>query len=89
MKKTISKTESKKSIEEFFSNINGKSPKEVRKIKKLAMSQNIKLGSLRKKFCKKCLNPYSGNEKTRIKNKMKGVVCEKCGSINMWKLKVS
>jgi len=36
----------------------------------------------RKLFCKKCLKPYSGKEKVRIKNKVKTITCENCGYIS-------
>lgn len=86
MKNKVSKTETKKQIQEFFLNIKNKSPNEVKKIKRLAMSQNVPLKKLRKKFCKKCLVPYK-NPKIRIKNKMKIITCENCDYINRWKIK--
>ncbi|MDO8623513.1 MAG: hypothetical protein Q7R52_04670 [archaeon] len=80
----LSKSETEKEIKEFFEDINKKSPKEIKKIKKLAMRYNLKLGSLRKKFCKKC---YSTRLKTlNIKRGIKKVQCEKCKSIFRWKL---
>ena len=84
--KTISKTESKKQIQEFFSDIKTKTPSEVKKIKKLAMRHNIPLKENRKKFCKKCLSPYK-NPKIRIRNKVKSVTCENCDYIARWKIK--
>jgi len=86
MKEKISKTEAEKEIKEFFSNINDRTPKEIRKMKKLAMKHSIKLGNLRKKFCKKCYSPYK-NSKTRIKNKTKSTICKNCGYIYRWKIK--
>jgi len=74
-------------IEEFFENIKNKMPKEIKKIKKQAMSQNIPLKEKRKLFCKKCLTPYSGKEKIRIKNKVKTITCKKCGNVSRWKVK--
>jgi RNase P subunit RPR2 len=85
--KRASKTESKEQIEKFFLNIKDKSPKEIKKIRKLAMSNNIPLRKLRKKFCKKCFTPYK-NPKIRINNKIKGIACENCGYISRWKLKI-
>jgi RNase P subunit RPR2 len=85
--KKDSKTESKLKIEEFFENIKNKIPKEIKKIKKQAMSQNIPLKEKRKLFCKKCLTPYSGKEKIRIKNKVKTITCKKCGNVSRWKVK--
>ncbi len=82
----LSKSEAKKEIKEFFADIENKSPKEIKKIKKLAMKYNITLGNLRKNFCKKCFSPYR-NPKIRIKNKIKRVVCENCGHVSRWKVK--
>ena len=84
MKKS-SKTEIKKQIEDFFLNIQKKTPKEIRKIKRLAMSKNIPLKEKRKLFCKKCYAPYK-NPKIRVKNKIKSVVCSNCGYISRWKV---
>tara|TARA_Y100000310_G_scaffold167546_2_gene167436 strand:- start:72104 stop:72364 length:261 start_codon:yes stop_codon:yes gene_type:complete len=86
MVKKLSKTEVKKQIEEFFLNIKNKNSKDIKKIKKLAMSQNIKLEYKRKLFCKKCLNPYK-NSKIRIKNKTKIINCENCGYVSRWEIK--
>ena len=86
MTKKISKSEAKKQIQEFFSNIKNKNPNEVKKIKKVAMSQNIKLGEKRKLFCKKCLIPYK-NPRIRIKNKTKIITCKNCKHVSRFKLK--
>jgi len=87
MTKKISKTEAHKQIQEFFSNIQEKSPKEIKKIKKLAMARNIALKELRKKFCKKCFTPYK-TPTIKIKNKIKSTTCKKCGYIARWKIKL-
>ena len=76
-------------ISKFFLDIKNKNPEEIRKIKKLSMRFSLKLGELRKKFCKKCLHPYSGREKIIIKKDMKSVECGNCGNINRWKIKLS
>jgi RNase P subunit RPR2 len=61
------------------------SPKEIKKIKRLAMKYNIKLGELRKKFCKKC---FSTKLKIRrVKKGIKTVECEQCKNVMRWKLK--
>ena len=86
MKKTISKTEAKKQIDDFFKIIKNKTPKEIKKIKRLAMAYNIPLKSKRKKFCEKCLVPYQ-NPKIRIKKDIKSVTCENCENITRYKLK--
>ena len=87
MDKKFSKEDARKEIENFFRGVKNKSPKEIKKIKKLAMSYNIPLKEKRKLFCKKCFSAYSGREKVRIKNKIKSVTCENCGNVGRWKLK--
>ena len=85
--KKISKTEAKEIVEQFFKDIQNKNPDEIKKIKKLAITQNIKLKENRKKFCKKC---FSSNLKTiGTKNKIKRVRCESCGNIGRWKINFS
>ena len=89
MVKKISKTKAMKEIQGFFSNIKNKTPKEVKKIKRLAMSYNLHLKEKRKLFCKRCLIPYSKKEKVRIKNKTKIITCKTCNYISRWKIKTS
>jgi RNase P subunit RPR2 len=86
MKLKISKIELVQEVKKFFSEIKNKSPKEVKKIKKVVMKQNIPLKGNRRLFCKYCLNPFSGNEKIRIKNKIKNVECLNCKKISRWKI---
>ena len=86
--KKLSKSEAEKHIQEFFQDIQKKNSKDIKKIKKLAMRNNIPLCKLRKKFCKKCLMPYK-NTKIRIKNKMKLITCENCGGISRNRIKVN
>ena len=88
MPKKISKTEAISNIEKFFSVVRTKMPKEVKKIKTLAMAFNIPLKEKRKTFCKKCLSPYA-NPKIRIKNIVKSITCEKCCFVSRWKIKIS
>ena len=83
--KKISKTKAMKKIEEFFKNIKNKTPKEIKKIKKLAMRDNIKLGEKKKKFCKKCFSPRL--KVIGMKNKIKKIRCEDCKNISQWKIK--
>lgn len=79
------KAEAKKEIEEFFSKIEQKKPKQIEKIKKLAMHNSIKLNEKRKKFCKKC---YSSNLKVlSVKKGIKRVKCKNCEQIIRWKIK--
>jgi RNase P subunit RPR2 len=86
MKKKISKIEAQEQIEEFCSKIQEKTPKEIKKIKRLAMAHNIKLGEKRKTFCKACYNPYIGPS-IRIKNDLIRIECEHCEKIARWKVK--
>ena len=99
MKSKISKSGAKKEIKEFFLEIKKKTAKptqarpsssesqakEIKKIKRLAMKQNIPLKEKRKLFCKKCLVAYE-NPRVRIKNKVKSVTCLSCGYVSRWKL---
>jgi len=78
----MNKKEAEEKINEFFSKKH--EPEEVRKIKKMAMSYQIKLGDKRKKFCKKC---YSMNLRVLgIKSNMKRIQCKDCGNIARWRL---
>jgi RNase P subunit RPR2 len=86
MKKSLSKKEAEKQIEEFFHHIREKTPKDVKKIKRLAMSYNIKIGTKRKVFCKKCLRPFK-EPGIRIKNGIVTFTCEFCKHQNRWKFK--
>lgn len=86
MKSKLSKQEIQIKIQEFFEKIKNKTPKQVKKIKKLAMSKNISLKEKRKLFCKKCFDSYK-NPKIRIKNKIKSITCKNCGYVSRWKLK--
>ena len=86
MSKKIPKIQAKEKINQFFSNINSKTPKDVKKIKKIAMSHNLKLKEKKKLFCKKCLTPYT-NSKIRIKKNVKTLVCGNCNYVSRWKIK--
>lgn len=86
VKNKISKTEAKEKIEKFFSEIKNKSPKEVLKIKKLAMSKRISLKKYKTLFCSSCLEPYPGSEKIRIKGGFKTIKCPNCGKIKRIKI---
>ncbi|MCL5018320.1 MAG: adenylyl cyclase-associated domain-containing protein [Candidatus Pacearchaeota archaeon] len=87
--KKVSKTESEKEINDFFQEIKKKTPKEIKKIKKLAMSHNIPLREKRKLFCKHCLTPYLNKSIIRIKNKIKSITCDNCKKISRWKISSS
>lgn len=84
--KKLSKKEAQEKINEIFS---GKpSPREIKKAKRIAMSKNIKLRNLRKKFCKKCCTFFdSKNSGIRIKKGMKIIKCKNCDYISRYKLK--
>ncbi len=86
MKKTFSKSNALKEIEDFFSDIKKKTPEEIKKIKKVAMKYKIKLGDKRKLFCKKCFSPYV-KPSISIKNDFVNITCENCEYKNRWKLK--
>lgn len=86
MKKKSSKKEVNEELEFFFKNIKIKSPKEIKKIKKLSMKYNLPLKEKRKLFCKKCYAPYVVSN-IRIKKRIKQMRCEKCGYVSRWKLK--
>jgi RNase P subunit RPR2 len=83
--KKISNSKAKQEIKEFFKDLDNKTQKEVKKIKKLAMRHKIPLKDLRKKFCKKCFSVYK-NPKIRIRNKTKIVTCKNCGYVARWKV---
>jgi len=85
MVKKLSKSEAKQQIEEFFKNIEDKTSKDVKKIKRLAMKYNIPLKKRRKMFCKKCLLPYQ-NPNIKIKKGLKSVICKNCSYVSRWKL---
>ena len=86
MKEKLSRQEIQNKINELFSS--NPSSSEIKKVKKLAMSKNIKLGNLRKKFCKKCYNLFnSNNSETRIRNNKKIIKCKECGFISRYNIK--
>jgi len=86
MKSKLSKSEIEEQIKTIFSR--KPTPKEIKKAKRLAMSKNIKLGDLRKKFCKKCLVMFdSGNSEIKIKKGMKIIKCKNCGNISRYRIK--
>lgn len=68
---------------DFFSDIKNKSPKEIKKIKKLAASKRVSLKEEKNLFCRKCLSPYLGDEKIRVNRQKKMITCEKCGAVKI------
>ncbi|MEM0465153.1 MAG: hypothetical protein QXW97_00430 [Candidatus Pacearchaeota archaeon] len=86
MKKKLSRQEIQDLIKNIFSQSNP-SIKEIKKIKKLAMSKNIRIRDYREKFCKKCYSFFnSENSKIRIKKPFKIIFCKNCGFISRIKL---
>ncbi len=85
MKTKLSKKQAEEKIREFFKKIKEKKPEEIKKIKRLAMHYNIKLGKLRKEFCKFCFSPRL--KVVKIKNGIKVVECENCGKKSRWRVK--
>jgi len=85
MKKKISKSEVRKEIEEFFDDIKNKTPKDIKKIKKLSASYKIPLKEKRKMFCKKCLSAYKF-PKIKFKCGKKIIECENCKHIVRYKI---
>lgn len=78
----MGKQEAEGEIEEFFRGKHGK--EEVKKMRKLAMSYNIKLGKKRRLFCRKC---FSMNLKVLgIKNMVKRVICTECCNVSRYGL---
>ena len=79
MKTTTNKTGAKEKIDKFFQSPDF-SPEQLKKIKRLAMKFNIKLGDYRKLFCKKCLYPLAGN--LSITKSHKTIECKHCSFRN-------
>jgi len=87
MKKKLTRKVAEQKIHEFFSK-KDLDAEHVKKIKRLAMSYNIKLGLHRKRFCRKCLNDLKRG-KVRISKTHKTVECINCGEKNKWKITTS
>jgi RNase P subunit RPR2 len=86
MKSKSSKNEIEENIKKIF--LKNPSPKEIKKIKKQAMSKKIRLGKLRKKFCKKCYSLFnSKNSEIKIKKPLRIILCKSCGNISRYKIK--
>jgi len=83
MKTKLTKQEAQEKIEEFFKK-ESFVKEDVKKIKRLAMKFNIKLGKLRQNFCKKCLSQLKG--KTRISKTHKTIECINCGYRNKFRI---
>ena len=85
--KKLTRVEARAKIYSFFKFIKNKSPQDIKRIKKLAASFNIRLGRLRRKFYQDCYTPFtSKTAEIRIKNKKKIIKCKVCGKISRFKL---
>jgi RNase P subunit RPR2 len=84
MKSPLTKKEAKQKIESFFKRSDF-SPEACKKIKRLAMRYKIRLGPLRKNFCKSCLNPLKGA--VRVTKISKTITCKSCKTKNRHKIK--
>jgi RNase P subunit RPR2 len=86
MKNKPFRSEIEQEIKDVFSS--SPNPNQIKKLKTLCMSKNVKLGSYRKKFCKKCCTFFdSNNSEVRIKNGFKIVKCKNCDCLSRYKLK--
>lgn len=85
--KSLSRKEVEELIKKSFEN-NNLSKERLKKLKLLSMSKNIKMGGLRKKFCKNCYSLFTiKNSEIRIKKPYKKIKCKNCGYIVRYKLK--
>jgi RNase P subunit RPR2 len=76
---SVSKKVAERQIAEFFQNPTF-TAEQVRKIQRLAMSHNIKLGPYKKLFCQNCLIPLRGS--LSISKTHKTIVCAGCKQKN-------
>jgi RNase P subunit RPR2 len=84
MIKKLSRKEALEKIDNFFRQTE-LHPNDVKKIKRLAMKYNLKLGKYRRRFCKKCLNDLRSG-RIRVTKCYKTVVCGVCWERNRWKI---
>lgn len=75
----VSRKAAEKQIADFF-NKGSFTAEQVRKIKRLAMSHNIKLKSYKRLFCKNCLHPLKGS--LSVSKTHKTIICENCKNKN-------
>jgi len=83
MKTSLTRAQAQEAINKFF-NKPSFTKEELKKIKRIAMKFNIKLGNYRKLFCKKCLSQLKG--RIRITKTHKTITCEKCSHKNRFKV---
>jgi RNase P subunit RPR2 len=85
------KSLSKKEIEELIKNLfenDSLSKEKLKKLKQLAMSRNLKLGGMKKRFCKKCYSLFTiKNSENRIKMPFKKIRCKNCNYTATYKIK--
>jgi RNase P subunit RPR2 len=79
MKTSLNRKQVEEKIGEFFQQASF-TPEQLKKVKRIAMKFNIKLGNYRRMFCKKCLNPLRG--KLSITKTHKTIECKHCGFRN-------
>ena len=84
MKPLVSRTQAQDKIHLFFKSTSFL-PKDLKKIKRLAMKYHLPLKNYKKLFCKSCLNPLKG--KTRISKEYKRIECNVCNYKNKWRIK--
>jgi RNase P subunit RPR2 len=82
MKTSLTKANAKEEVESFFKKTDYSS-EDVRKIKRIAMKEGIKLQEKRQQFCKKCLSKLKG--KIRVSKTHKTTQCDKCKKINKFR----
>ncbi|MEK6915352.1 MAG: hypothetical protein AABW89_02330 [Nanoarchaeota archaeon] len=82
--KTLSKKEVAKRIEDYFSKDKLDSL-QTKKIKNLAMANQIRLKDHRKRFCRKCFEDLRLG-KIRVSERYKTIVCGSCNYKNRFKL---
>jgi len=84
--KSLSKKEAEDYIKKSFNQ--DLSKEKLKKLKLLAMSRNIKIGGMKKRFCKNCFSVFTiKNSEIRIKLPYKMIKCKDCGHIARYKLK--
>ena len=83
--KSLSKKEALEFIKKSFEE--NPSKESLKNLKLLAMSKNIKIGGMRKRFCKKCYSLFPVNAEIRIKKPYKKIKCKNCGYIARYKIK--
>ncbi|MEK6824907.1 MAG: hypothetical protein AABX12_02605 [Nanoarchaeota archaeon] len=81
----LSKTTARERVNAFFAK-DAIDRGDVRKIKRLAMQFNIRLGKNRARFCNKCYTDLRASA-TRITKTHKTIICAACGFSN--KVKIS